>query len=345
MLSILLTPFSILYGFVTQIRNLFYDRGWIKSYSFNQCAVIGVGNLSLGGTGKTPVIEYLVRLLLPRHSIAVLSRGYGRRTQGFRLGNDQDDATTLGDEPFQFYNKWKGKIKVAVCEDRVEGVNRLLKIDPKIEVVLLDDVFQHRRLKLLFSILLTEFSKPFFRDYLLPKGRLRESRRGSSRTDVVVVTKCNESRDEEKFKNAIGYYAGNKPVFFSFIKYLGTVPFGKNITINKKIILVTGIANSKPILNYARENFSLIRHFNFADHHYYSITDIESIQSEAGQTQAAILTTEKDWVKLIAQPLQDAVKKELWFYLSIEHCFFNSGSEFDKMIINKIEHHTRSNSN
>jgi len=168
MLPIILAPFSWLYGAVMEIRNFCYDRGLRKSFSFNQ-AVISVGNLSVGGTGKTPMIEYLVRLLSKKYSIAILSRGYGRKTQGFRLANHADDAGTIGDEPIQFYKKFGGAIAIAVCEDRAVGINQLLSARKSIQVILLDDAFQHRRVRPMFSILLTEFSKPFFSDFVLPK--------------------------------------------------------------------------------------------------------------------------------------------------------------------------------
>src|SRR5882672_55290 len=165
MLSILLFPFAFLYGLVTRVRNLLYDIGWKKSYAF-QPALISVGNLNVGGTGKTPMIEYLVNLLNGKYSLAILSRGYGRNTRGFLLAEMHDDATTIRDEPFQFYRKYGNQVSVVVCESRVEGITKLMKRKPDVQVILLDDAFQHRAVKALFSVLLTDFSKPFFNDYL-----------------------------------------------------------------------------------------------------------------------------------------------------------------------------------
>lgn len=332
MLSIVLAPFSWLYGAVMRIRNFLYDKGWKKSYSFDQ-AVISVGNLSVGGTGKTPMIEYLVRLLSKEYSIAILSRGYGRETKGFRLAGETDNASTVGDEPFQFYKKFSEKVVVAVCEDRVEGINRLLILKKSIQVILLDDAFQHRRVKPLFSILLTDFSKPFFRDYILPRGRLRESRKGSFGANVIVVTKCTSlTREIElNYKNEIQAHSGDKPVFFSAIGYSKPISLG-NTQIYQDVVLVTGIANSKPLVDHVSEKINLRHHFNFGDHHVYSTKEVDEIQQKALTLNASILTTEKDFVKL-----EQTLDKNLWFYLPIETRFINSGSEFDKMVVDKIK--------
>ncbi|MGC4022066.1 MAG: tetraacyldisaccharide 4'-kinase [Cyclobacteriaceae bacterium] len=217
MLPVILAPFSWLYGAVTRFRNFLYDNGFKKSDSFDR-AVICVGNLSVGGTGKTPMIEYLVRLLSKEYKVAILSRGYDRKTNGFRLAGEQgEDTSTIGENVFQFFNKFKSEVVVAVCESRVEGINRLLEINNSLNVMvlLLDDAFQHRAVKPIFSILLTEFSKPFFNDRILPQGRLRESRAGSIRADVVVVTKCNEINEERIsfFEKSIEEYAGGEADF------------------------------------------------------------------------------------------------------------------------------------
>ena len=336
MLSLILAPFSWLYGAVMRFRNFLYDKGWKKSYSFDQ-AVISVGNLSVGGTGKTPMIEYLVRLLSNDYSVAILSRGYGRKTKGFRLAGESDDASTIGDEPFQFYKKFKGKVEVLVCEDRVEGINQLRSLKKSVQIILLDDAFQHRRVKPLFSILLTDFAKPFFNDFILPKGRLRESRKGSSRANVIIVTKCTSltRETESNYKNEIKFYAQAKPVFFSGIGYNKPVSL-VNTQINKDVIVVTGIANSKPLVDHVSEKINLRYHFDYADHHTYSNKEVEEIQQKASAFKASILTTEKDFVKL-----ENIVDKKLWFYLPIETRFLNNGSEFDKMLVGKIKSHLK----
>ena len=342
MLSILLFPFAFLYLLVTKVRNLLYDIGWKKSYSF-QPAVISVGNLNVGGTGKTPMIEYLVNLLNGKYSLAILSRGYGRVTHGFLLAEMHDDATTIGDEPFQFYRKYGNQLSVVVCESRVEGITKLMKKKPDLQVILLDDAFQHRAVNPLFSILLTDFSKPFFKDHLLPQGRLRESRNGSSRADVLVVTKCAaiSNEIESEFKSSLQRHAGPKPVFFSGVGYNSPKAMEGEKQMGKDVVLVTGIANSKPVLDYVSTHFNLVQHFQFNDHHQYSLEDIKLIQKRI-DSPINILTTEKDLVKLIAPNLSGAMNKELWFYLPIETVFLNRGSEFDKLIMMKIETYLKS---
>ncbi len=342
MLSVLLFPFAFLYSLVTKGRNLLYDLGWKKSFSFPQ-AVISVGNLNVGGTGKTPMIEYLVNLLKGKYSLAILSRGYGRNTRGFLLAEIHDDATTIGDEPFQFYRKYGNQLSVAVCESRVEGITKLMKKKPGVQLILLDDAFQHRAIKPLFSILLTDFSKPFLKDHLLPQGRLRESRGGAARADVLVVTKCPAISEEvaSEFRSNLQRYAGSKPVFFSGVLYNTPVAMEGKKQMDKNIILVTGIANSKPIHDYVSSHFKLVHHFQFNDHHHYSIEDIKSIQRKADST-ASILTTEKDLVKLISPNFEKVMDKKLWFYLPVETSFLNYGSEFDELTVMKIEAHLKS---
>ncbi|HYV52987.1 MAG TPA: tetraacyldisaccharide 4'-kinase [Chitinophagaceae bacterium] len=342
MLSILLFPFASLYRLVTRIRNLLYDIGWKKSYSFNP-AVICVGNLNVGGSGKTPMIEYLVNLLREHYSLAILSRGYGRVTRGYLLAERHDDAATIGDEPFQFYRKYGNKLSVVVCESRVGGITKLMKRKPEVQVILLDDAFQHRAVKPLFSVLLTDFSKPFFKDYLLPQGRLRESRSGASRADALVVTKCVDlsSDVESELKINLQQYAGPKPIFFSGVKYNVPKAVEGERQLGKDILLVTGIANNKPIVDYVSSHFNLVQHFQFKDHHQYSMEDIKTIQRQ-GNATTNILTTEKDLVKLIAPNLNGVMNKKLWFYLPIETSFLNRGSEFDKLITMKIEAHLKS---
>ncbi|MBS1507466.1 MAG: tetraacyldisaccharide 4'-kinase [Bacteroidetes bacterium] len=339
MLFVLLYPFSVLYGWITGVRNFLFDLGLKRSSSFSP-AVIGVGNLSVGGTGKSPMIEYLVNLLDGRFQLAILSRGYGRETRGYRLANDTDDAATLGDEPYQFYKKFKTTVTVVVCESRVEGITRLMREKPSVQVILLDDAFQHRAVRPLFSILLTDFSKPFFTDFLLPRGRLRESRWGSRRADAVIVTKCSDepSLDESHWQRSIHFYSKAKPIFFSGIRYKKPVAMGDSSPA-KNVVLVTGIANSATLVTYVKSHFNLVHHVHFDDHHHYSAADIENIQQKINSPDTFILTTEKDMVKLISPALKDVINTKLWFYLPIETYFLKSGSEFDKLIADKIEDH------
>lgn len=335
---VLLLPFSWIYGLITGIRNFLYDSGIFKSCSFEP-AVICVGNLNVGGTGKSPMIEYLAKLLSEKWEIAILSRGYKRITSGFRLANESDNASTLGDEPFQFYKKLRDKVLVAVCSNRVEGIQNILKVKPSIKVILLDDAFQHRRVKPLFSILLTELANPFYKDFILPAGRLRESRRGAMRSNAIVVTKCNSLSETLKNEALNSLSTFRKPIFFSRIIYKRPIAFTGKKEIENEIVLVTGIANPQPLIEHLNSNFKIKKHFAFVDHHAFTQQEIEEIQGDPTQ---CILTTEKDFVRLDSNDKTDFLKRDRWFYLPIETEFINNGSEFDNTLIQTIETHLKS---
>jgi len=257
-----------------------------------------VGNLSVGGTGKTPMIEYLIKLLKEDYKIATLSRGYKRKTKGFQLANEFSSAETLGDEPYQFYNKFKEDILVAVDSDRRNGIETLQKQNRNPEVVLLDDAFQHRKVKAGFNILLTTYSNPYFKDIVLPTGNLREPRKGSKRANAIVVTKCPENITESEKNNIIKKINpdANQSVFFSSISYSNEV-----ISFNSKIkvedlsdfTLVTGIANAMPLLNFLNDKNLKFEHLNFKDHHEFSKHDITELNKKS-----CIVTTEKDFMRL-----------------------------------------------
>lgn len=300
----LLFPFAIIYDIITSIRNLFFDRGILKSTSF-KIPVIAVGNLSVGGTGKTPQIEYLIRLLKEDYKIAVLSRGYKRKTKGFQLVNDSHTAEDVGDEPLQFYSKFKD-IHVAVDANRTEGIQKLQEqIQP--DIVLLDDAFQHRKVKAGQYILLTKYNDLYSKDFLLPTGNLRESRSGAKRAKSIVVTKCppNLSNVErEKIKKQLKVLR-DQQVFFTKISYDENLK-GEKKAINtadlknKKVTLVTGIANPTPLLSYLDEKEIGYTHVKFPDHHHFSSQDISKIEATRKQLNedGVILATEKDYVRL-----------------------------------------------
>jgi tetraacyldisaccharide 4'-kinase len=324
-LKILLWPFTVLYNLVTKVRNYLYDIGHKPSFQF-ETVVICVGNLNVGGSGKTPMIEYLVRLLGDKYSLAVLSRGYGRKTKGIRLANEQDDAFTLGDEPYQYYRKFGKKVMVCVGEERALAIPTILNERPETEVILLDDAFQHRTVVPQFSILLTEFSKPFYKDFVMPFGRLRESRSGAKRADAIIVTKCQETIANERIVSEVQRYAGDKPVFFSGLEHKKAEPFKLGNVIGKKVILVSGIANSSSLETFV------------ASHYPYSKADIQKIEMALkAQSAESILTTEKDMVKLISAKLRSSLNENVWFYLPVETIFVNRGSEFDEMIERVVE--------
>ena len=303
--KILLWPFSFLFGGITTFRNFLYDKRILPSHRF-KLPVVVVGNLSTGGTGKSPHVEYLVKMLKEeRVSIAVLSRGYGRKTGGFLLADQNSRWSDIGDEPLMIYRK-NPDINVAVDGDRVRGIKKLLKII-KPDVVILDDAMQHRSLEGSFYILLTQFRRPFFEDHLLPLGDLRESRRGARRADVVIVTKCPEALDYESKKEFIQKVARytDAPVFFSRIEYADYL-YGKSMLEvedirGREVLLITGIADTYPLKQYMDQSGAIYRHLKFPDHHSFSPDDLKRIQQEflRFQTQERIIvTTEKDFARL-----------------------------------------------
>jgi tetraacyldisaccharide 4'-kinase len=340
LLRILLFPFSWLYYLITEIRNRLYDRGLKPSVKFD-LPVICVGNLTVGGTGKTPMIEHLIRLLQNRFKVATLSRGYGRATKGIRIAGPSESAATIGDEPFQFYTKFGKRITVAVGEERALAIPTILQEYSDTEIILLDDGFQHRKVSPGFSILLTDYHRPFYNDFLLPSGRLRESRSGAERADVIVVTKCPAHISEERMieiERSIRHYA-EKPVFFTNIRYGNPTSFNNNSSLpTKQIVLVTGIGNSKPLETYAKENYRLIKHLAFNDHHTYTERDIKTLTNlKNTHPQASFLTTEKDKVKLEAPQFQKMLNGLPLFYLPIEIDFIKAGKDFDEIVLNVIQ--------
>ena len=323
---ILSTPFLL----VTSIRNFLYDIGVIKSHQFN-IPIISIGNLNLGGSGKTPSIEYLVRLLSNNYKVAVLSRGYGRKSTGFILADYNSDAGTIGDESMQYYKKFKNII-VSVDSNRVRGINKLIKLNSKLEIVLLDDAYQHRKVKPGMSILLTKFNDLYSDDNIFPLGNLRESKRNANRADIIIVTKCNSDINEDQKKQVIQKLniSDNQKIYFSSIKYSKMVydkesskPLSefKNI----KFTLVTGIADSFHLINYLNDSGYNFNHILFKDHHNFSDSDIIKIDRNN-----LIITTEKDYVKLFTK-----ITSSL-YYLPIEFVI-NNEVDFNKQILDYIQ--------
>ncbi|QLC67584.1 tetraacyldisaccharide 4'-kinase [Flavobacterium sp. LPB0248] len=329
----LLFPFAILYGFITSIRNFLFDKGVLKSTSFD-LPVIAVGNLSVGGTGKTPQIEYLIRLLSDKYKVATLSRGYKRKSEGFVLADENSNAEILGDEPFQFYQKFPN-VMVAVDANRTNGIQQLLSQNEKPEIILLDDAYQHRKVKAGFYILLTSYGDLYADDFMLPTGNLRESRSGAERASIVVVTKCPSILTEEeqaiiKSRLKLNY---KQQLFFSFIDY-DNVIYGKNekITVSEikpeSKLLLAGIAKPKPFFDYLKnENDECL---TFPDHHHFSDNDLNAIQNKANGRK--IVTTEKDYVRL-----KDSKLVSQLYYLPIKSSFINHQQDFDATILEYVK--------
>lgn len=344
---ILLLPVSIIYWIITSLRNLFYEMNWFKSQSFT-IPIICVGNLNTGGTGKSPMVEYLIKLMQSQNiKSAVLSRGYKRKTSGFILADGNTTAKELGDEPAQFCRKFPDTT-VAVCESRVEGVENLLNLQPSLQSIILDDAFQHRSIKPGFSLLLTEFAHPYFSDIILPSGNLRECRLGSGRADVIVVTKS-PSQLEEKVKQ--NYIRKIKPsakqaVFFSHIAYGDLIPVMKGQNFNfenlrkTQVLLFTGISNPQPLIEYFRQQAADVQLVRFSDHHSFSEADLLMISKKfrnIAKENKIIVCTEKDYVRLINSSILSVFSDLPVFYQSMESRFLNEDqSKFEKIIIDYV---------
>lgn len=339
----LLWPFSLLYGIAVTTRNKLFDNGKLPSKSFD-IPVITLGNLSTGGTGKTPHTEYITALLSPQNKIAVLSRGYGRKTTGYILSNPNSTSDEIGDEPKQIKSKFP-RVPVAVCEKRVIGIENLIQDIDGLEAVVLDDAFQHRYVKPGFSILLTSFHSPFYNDFILPTGNLRENRSGAKRADIVIVTKCSHDLSAQQIQQVraeIKKYS-TAPVFFTGFKYFNPKGFSSTVDCKiqdlKEIVLVTGIANPTPLVDYLKKNkVSITEHLEFADHHNFTKSDLERIANTSAKRQnLPIITTEKDFTRIISNPNKQIIPEDLLMYIPIEVFFLDEQKEtFDKMILDYV---------
>ena len=299
-------PFSILYGLGVSIRNFCYHNGILKGVTFD-LPIISVGNLSVGGAGKSPHIEYLIRLLKDYIDVATLSRGYGRKTKGFHFVVPQSDAKQVGDEPVQFKQKFP-EVVVTVAENRTFAIPEILSVYPDIQAVLLDDAFQHRSINPGLNILLTEYNHPFTRDILLPAGRLREWRSAYSRADIIIVSKCPPvlaASDRARFIKEIRPLPHQK-VFFSYYKY--QVPYSLfdnsktyNLHDELDLILVCAIARSDYLLTHLEQQIQFARVLEYTDHHYFSKIDMGNVKSQFEKLpskEKIIITTEKDATRL-----------------------------------------------
>ena len=326
----ILFPFSWLYGGIVWLRNKFFDWNWVSSKSYD-FPVICVGNLSVGGTGKSPMIEYLIRLLKDKYSTATLSRGYKRKTKGFYLVNKNDEAINTGDEPLQFKNKFSN-IEVAVDENRQNGISQLRKLPSPPEIILLDDAFQHRKVKPGFSILLSSYDAIYSKDLMLPAGNLREPKSGAKRADIVVITKCPENislKKQEKITKQLKLKP-HQSVYFSYIKYADKITNEKeelDFENLKNFTLVTGIAKPQPLVNFLKEKDLNFSHLNFPDHHNFSAKEIKELNK-----LDFILTTEKDFMRL-----KHVISLEKLFYLPIQQDFIKNKENFDNEILDWVK--------
>jgi tetraacyldisaccharide 4'-kinase len=341
---ILALPFMPLYLLAIAIRNLMYRMKLYKSSRFDM-PVICIGNLSTGGTGKTPHTEYLAGLLKQEMKVAVLSRGYGRKTHGFKQLMPGDSAADCGDEPVQIYQRFGGEIPVFVHEKRVQGILHLLESRPDTGTVLLDDAFQHRALSAGLNILLTDYSAPFWRDIPLPLGNLREFRCGAKRAQIVVVTKCPDqlsATQKQSIRDKIANYTSAQ-VVFSKIQYSEPLPWNHTAKQYKgareNIILLTGIANPKPLLNQVQQEGKVIKHLSFPDHYKFKQKDLKQIceifSTFEGSTPV-LVTTAKDAVRLSATDGVECIENIPVFVWQISVDFGEDKELFETIVLKYV---------
>jgi tetraacyldisaccharide 4'-kinase len=339
----LLLPFSLVYGLIIFIRNWLYNTNILRSASFN-LPIICIGNLSVGGTGKSPMVEFLIQKLQHQTRLAILSRGYKRKTRGYALATTQSTALEIGDEPMQFYNKFPG-LTIAVGEERIVAIPQLLHDKPDTRLIILDDAFQHRSVKAGFNILLTDFNNLFTRDWFLPTGDLRDQPGSARRANIIVVTKCPPDLSlVEKNKVIKEIKPGDhQRVFFTAIAYgrpyqiITHEPWAADKT--TEVLLVTGIANPIALKKQLEESFNGYDEIAFSDHHIFTIDDLKYILKRFEQIQSAgkiILTTEKDAVRL--QKFSHQLESLPVFVMPIQPVFlFNEENQFTRLITTFIQ--------
>lgn len=305
----MLDPLSYLYALVTDIRNWMFDHGWLHERIFS-IPIVNVGNLAVGGTGKTPHTLWIVQQFIEMgYHPAVLSRGYGRKTKGFSLATATTTAAEIGDEPFELYSHIASAAYMAVCEDRRNGIERLLSLHPEIDHIVLDDAFQHRYVHPSLNILLTDFSRLYPNDKVLPVGRLRERAKGAERADVIIVTKCPGNLTATTREPIIRILKPrpHQQVLFSTVEY---APLPIDVK-DRKILLITGIAQPTPLFEHIQGcQTSAIQHIRFRDHHFFTPSDVSSITAAAAEVDI-VVTTRKDYSRLIAHNLPAALKSKL----------------------------------
>ena len=346
-LKILLLPFSFLYGLITLLRNRLYDWHILPEKKFD-VHTIGVGNLAVGGAGKTPLVEYLIRLLQKEElKIATLSRGYRRKTHGFVLATESSTADDIGDEPLIYKSKYN--VEVAADGNRVGAVKKLMALSQPPAVILLDDVFQHRAIKCGLNIVVSDYSNLYFNDLMMPSGTLREFKSGINRADVIVISKVPDRTSPVEIRGIlkdIGPRA-HQQVFFSYLKYGELYAIGnsgeKLDTLNDlfryRVISFAGIANAGPMTNYLKEYSAELRHLVFPDHHDFSAKDLEDIERYYNSFEGGnkiIVTTEKDLMRLRNKQVWDIARRMNIYILPVEVTFKEKDEAFNELILKYV---------
>jgi tetraacyldisaccharide 4'-kinase len=353
---LLLAPFSLLFGLIAALRRKAFQKKWLQSKTFT-VPTICVGNLRVGGTGKTPHVEYIAKLLSQNHQIAILSRGYGRKTKGYINTNETLNLSSnmIGDEPMQYATKFPN-VEVAVCEKRATGIQNLMQKNKNLEVVILDDAYQHLSVNYSLKILLTEYHRPFFNDFPLPAGNLRECRNAAKHADIIIVTKCPETllNDEKTLFRQKLKVQKHQELFFTIFVYgkreKVEVEKGSkgesnvvdnNLTLLRSygltVLLITGIANPAPLVNHLENEFGEIYKLHFSDHHDFTKKDIEKIirlKEKLGGENCTILTTEKDAARL--QAFENMPEYQV---VPIEIAFLENEACFKEKLLSLLHHH------
>ena len=329
LLRILLFPFSILFDLITRLRNHLYEIKMKPSVNF-EIPTLVLGNLIAGGSGKTPHVQYVIEQLLGKGDFGILSRGYGRKTKGFLEVKKGDTSEEVGDEPLQYKNRFGDMVQVAVGEQRIVAIPEMILNG--VEGVVLDDAFQHRKLKASAYVLLTEYKRPFYNDFVLPTGLLRESRKGAERADFIVVTKCpSENIDLKLVKNQIRKYNTDAPIAFSTYDYSDL----KIVSGHEKsnVIVFSGIANSNLFENYVVSKYEVLDSKKFGDHHSYTKGELEKLVNLAKERKAMLITTEKDYMRIFNNVELEKIMKGVSFgYIPIQVRFVEGGDQFNGFV-------------
>ena len=342
-------PLAYLYGFIIAIRNALYDFRLLKEKRFDSVHTIGVGNLAVGGAGKTPLVEYILRLLLKEEpKLAVLSRGYKRKTHGFILADKSSTALDIGDEPLIYKTKYP--VQVAVDAKRVNGIKKLLALgETKPKVIVLDDVFQHRSLRCGLNIVVSDFHNLYYKDMMLPAGTLREFKSGIDRADIIIISKVPEKTSPIEIRT-ISIDVNPKAhqrLFFSYLKYgeLYSIhnPKDQLDTLNElyryRVISFAGIAYPQPMIDYLKEFSAELRHLPFDDHHEYSHKDLEDIQRYYDSFEGSnkiLVTTEKDFMRLKNEDIWNIAKRMNIYILPVEVTFKDKEEEINELILKYV---------
>lgn len=341
----ILYPLAWIFGGAAWLRRFMYSRGILKSYK-PEIPVVCVGNIAIGGTGKTPHAEFITRTLSENHHVAMLSRGYGRTSKGYLLANSMSEeqltAELIGDEPMLLHQRFPN-LPLAVDEDRKDGIEKLQTYAPETDVIVMDDAYQHLSVSPTLRMILTEYERPYFKDYPLPAGRLREYPSAVRDADLVIVTKVSDEQvDRNLWRKKLGI-RNNQPLFFTRYKYGKPEPVtqpAKDLTLddNSEILLLTGIARSQPLLEHLQKAYHIERHFKFQDHHRYTLSEIESLKKYF-KHNSVLFTTEKDWMRLQYSHIKNSLSLLPVFILPIEVEFLTE--EENTTFINILEDHVR----